>query len=282
MYLWSKLSNIKWEDAWQERFAGYAGLVISQIRQRPTIRVELYCATKAEADQVQEQWGGSVRKVQEQNWMALALPRIEPVKIRDSLLIVSETEEADLLQYQQQYPQRKVISIPVEMAFGTGDHATTATVLRMLTDEAQRRKKDTWTMLDVGCGTGLLAIAAALLGANQVEGFDFDLHAVRVALENAKRNKVEVQFSEQDLLSWQPCKRYDVIAANVFADVLDQGMPALEKALSPRGTLFLSGILKEHLPQVEKALTRCHLQVDRHVSRGRWQTLRVVRASESS
>lgn len=277
MHLWSKLSNVKWEDAWEERFRAHPGLVITRVGGKTAIRVELYCETAAEAETIREMWGGSVRSVAEQNWMAQVLPRIEPIKIRDSLLIVSDSEPAELADHRAAHPRRHILSIPIEMAFGTGDHATTASVLRLLVNEGRRRAPG-WSCADIGCGTGVLAIAAAKLGAAAVEGFDYDPHAVEASRRNATRNGVQGDFAQLDLKRWRPRKKYDVLCANVFADVLSAGMPTLARALQTGGTLLLSGILKTHLPQVLAALETNGLRVLHHLSKGKWQTLAAGKA----
>ena len=95
------------------------------------------------------------------------------IKVRDAILLTAETDATKIKALRLSHPQRKIISIPPEMAFGTGDHATTSTCLRLLVDVARARKGTDWTVADLGTGTGVLAIAAlehVIAGPGQCEG----------------------------------------------------------------------------------------------------------------
>ena len=171
--------------------------------------------------------------------------------------------------------------MPAQMAFGTGDHATTATCLRFLVDIAEEFGDARWSMLDAGCGSGILAIAAVKSGATSVEGFDYDEHAVAVADENSERNGVvgEVCFYERDLLKWKPKKveRWDCVFANVFADILAAAAPTLAKVVKPGGHLVVSGILKEHADECLAALRGEGFEFVEIKTVGKWTTARARR-----
>ena len=173
-----------------------------------------------------------------------------------------------------------VIPIPPALAFGTGDHATTSTCLRLLTDVAREHKKagKSWSMLDAGCGTAILAIAAAKLGAGPIEGFDFDPHAVKNAIKNAKANGVSktVALDERDVLIWKPKRgeQWDCICANLFSTILEQAFPTLVKALAPKGQLIISGILHDHAPGCLAAGEKAGLTFDKVIRKGKWVTAR--------
>ena len=94
-------------------------------------------------------------------------------------------------------PERPVLLIPAGMAFGTGDHATTATCLRFLADVADSLAGKPWEMLDLGTGSGILALAARVLGAKRVEAGDFDPDSVRTAKESATRRTVRVKTRKE-------------------------------------------------------------------------------------
>ena len=163
---WNKLSAAKWEDAWSERIARNPNAVITQIKGGKTIRIVVYCDTEQDALILKEHFGGSVREVKTQDWVAAQNrePR-PPLKIRDSLLITEQTDAEKLKALQQQFPKRRILSVPAEMAFGTGDHATTSACLRFICDFAKSRKGADWSLTDIGCGTAVLAMAALELGA---------------------------------------------------------------------------------------------------------------------
>ena len=121
------------------------------------------------------------------------------------------------------------------MAFGTGDHATTSTCLRLLVDYAKEARGGRWSLLDLGCGTGILAIAGALLGAAEVDGFDFDPAAVKIANRNARRHGLKrLKFTEDDVTKWEPEREYDVVAANIFFDVLTISFERIAAAVMAR------------------------------------------------
>ena len=180
MFVWSKLSSEKWSDAWEERFSGNPSLnlVITTVPGRTTIRVEVYAEKKKDVETIRKEWGGSVREVKQQNWAALSKEPMPAIAVRDRLVIVSARTEAELKKERRAHAGREVIAIPADMAFGTGHHATTATVLRMLVDAVDKLQDSRWTMADLGCGSGILAIAARKLGAAKIWGCDFDPKAV--------------------------------------------------------------------------------------------------------
>ena len=283
MFVWSKLSSPKWEDAWEERFysEGQTNAVISQLPSGKSIRVEVYCEDSEHAEAIQKLFGGSIRELKQENWAAMKPPPRGPIKIRDRLVITEESEPAEIEKVRASHPGRGIIAIPAQMAFGTGDHATTSTCLRFLVDISKEFGGQEWSMLDVGCGSGILAIAASMAGATSVEGFDYDGHAVGIAEENAKRNAVadHVTFYERDLLAWRPKKaeRWDCVFANVFADILAAASPTLAKAVKPGGHLVVSGILKEHADECLAALRAGGFEFAEIKTIGKWTTARARR-----
>jgi ribosomal protein L11 methyltransferase len=275
MFVWSKLSSEKWADAWEERFVGESRAVITRIAGRTMIRVEVYCEKKSEAQAILKQFGGSVRELKSQNWAAMQ-PEMPPaVKVRDSLLITAEKTTAALAELSKEHPKRKIVSIPPDMAFGTGHHATTATVLRMLVDFSASRAGKSWSMLDLGTGSGVLAIAASKLGAETIWGCDFDALAVKVARENVKRNKTpKVVIDEADVLLWKPTKKWDCVAANLFSDILAQAFPIIARSVRKDGVVLVSGILKSQADACLKAGEAAGLVFEEIVTKGKWVTAR--------
>jgi ribosomal protein L11 methyltransferase len=277
MHVWSKLSSAKWSDAWEERFAGLPNtpLVITAIPGRATIRVEVYSETEKQAREIQSAFGGSIRKLKNQNWAALTPDPLPPIKIRDRLLITSESKPASLKQVKAEFPTREVISAPADLAFGTGHHVTTATVLRLLCDQVSLwdRHGVDWDLADLGCGTGVLGIAAEKLGAKEVWGCDFDPMAVRVAEANTKRNRAKVcEFVEADVLKWKPRRKWHCLAANLFSDVLEAAFPTFPRALRKDGILLVSGILKSQAAPCFEAGRKAGFIFDQVITRGKWVT----------
>ncbi len=133
------------------------------------------------------------------------------------------------------------LSIDPGMAFGTGQHATTALCVEMI-DRRLRPEKDQ-SLFDLGTGSGILAIAAAKLGVARILGVDIDPDAVDVALENARANDVDGSVELSDTLVQDIDERFDWVVANVLADPLQKLAPHILRCLKPGGQLVLSGIL---------------------------------------
>lgn len=275
MWVWSKLSATKWEDAWEERFHGNPNAVLTRIKGGKSVRVDVYCEDEEAAEGIAEQFGGSVKRLADKNWVAISATPGPPIKIRESLLITEEVKASGLRNLQRLNKGRTVVSIPPEMAFGTGDHPTTASCLRFLADEAKSRKGSRWRMLDLGCGSGVLAIAANLLGAEECEALDYDPNAVSVTRHNAERNDARgVTVQEADLLEWTTERQYEVVAANLFADVLQQSFSKIRKALGPGSCLILSGVLREQWEETHAVAVAAGLELGDMKKKGKWVSAR--------
>jgi len=268
-FVWRKLSGAKWEDAWVERLAFVSErLAITALAGRKTIRLEVFHLTRVEADKIWRAFGGEVvpqkpaAPAQQQAGRA-------PIRVRDKLVVVDRSglptagEDGTRL--------RPTLVIPAGMAFGTGDHATTATCLRLLADVSDEFREQPWELLDLGTGTGILAIAARLLGARRVDAADFDPDAVRVAKENVKLNSVDrVTVRNLDVRSWQPARTWDVVVANLFSGLLTEAAPQIAAATSSRGRLIFSGVLRNQEVEVVAALRGAGFHVERIVRKGKW------------
>jgi ribosomal protein L11 methyltransferase len=267
-FSWKKLSAAKWDDAWLERlsFLGPQRVMVISFPNAPKIRVEAHGLTRAEADNLVKHFGGSVS---EAKWLtAVAPPERPPLKIRSRLLIVSTERELERLPAKE---AGKAVLIPAGMAFGTGDHATTAGCLRFLADVAAELRGQPWEMLDLGTGSGILAIAARKLGATRALAADFDPHAVRVAKENAKANHASaLTVKKLDVRAWEPDRTWPVVAANLFSGILIEIAPTLASALAPGGRLIFSGILREQEEEVLKAFRKQKLEIREVVRKGKW------------
>lgn len=282
MWVWSKLSGVQWQDAWEERFYGNVNSVIRELKGGKSIRVEVYCETEADAEAIKEQFGGSVRELKSQNWAALTTEVSPPINIRGRLLVTGEKETAKLSQLAREHEGMDVISIPPDMAFGTGDHATTSTCLRLLVDVAGERSGQAWDFLDLGTGSGLLAIAAMKLGASEAFGCDYDPLAIKVAKGNLEKNSTpEVQLEQFDVLEWTPPKQWKVVAANLFCDVLQEGFGTIASALADDGDLMVSGILADQWEPTKKAGEKAGLEFFEVKQRGKWVTARGRKRQQS-
>lgn len=169
------------------------------------------------------------------------------------------------------------------LSFGTGQHPTTWFCLQEVDRAAVRRPG--FTLLDVGTGSGILALAAGRLRAARVDAFDFDPVAVRAARENARRNRLadRVRLRRADVARLaQRGFRYDVVCANLTADLLELHLPKLAARLQPHGVLVLAGILRKQFDAVVQAAARTGLDCVRSRCGGEWKSGAFVSNSPSS
>lgn len=276
MWVWSKLSGVQWEDAWEDRFYGNPNAVITRLKTNKTIRIEVYTDTEQQAETIRQQFGGSIRQLVHKNWAAISDVERPPIKIRSSLIITGSRKDDARSTLQQQFPGRHIVQIPADMAFGTGDHATTSTCLRQLVDVAKERQQQNWDLLDLGTGSGVIAIAARMLGAQHCHGMDFDPQAVKVAKRNVERNQTHaVRMSEMDVLQWTPERQWPVVVANLFSTILQQAFPTINAALETGGDLIISGILHEQWDETLQTAEACGLKLQHCIRKGKWVSARL-------
>lgn len=269
MIVWQKLTAAKWEDAWLERlsFIDPTRLVVTALPGAKRLRVEAWDLTKKQAVEIVKRFGGSVREVKPRKPSEQAPRKREPIRIRQRMLIVSSPAEKTA--WEEKLPGRIVLSVPAEMAFGTGEHATTSTCLRFLCD----LKLENWEMLDLGTGSGILGMAARALGASKVEAYDFDPHAVRTAKQNVRSNGIRrMTVGRVDVTQWKPGRTWDVVAANLYSEVLIQAAPVITRAVRPGGTLIFSGLLRTQEKACVAAFRKVGFAVERLVRKGKWVT----------
>jgi ribosomal protein L11 methyltransferase len=167
-----------------------------------------------------------------------------------------------------------VIRLDPGMAFGTGLHPTTRACLELL----QRVEPMPGAVLDVGCGSGILGIAALRLGVDSVLGYDTDPIAVETSLANARANDVADRFVvRRGPLPEVAEVRFPLVLANLVAAVLIELAPRLAAHTAPGGTLIASGIIESRSDEVEAALTVAGYEVVDWITEGDWVTARLVR-----
>lgn len=147
-----------------------------------------------------------------------------------------------------------IIELDPGMAFGTGTHPTTRICLELLQEIVSPHTE----MLDVGTGSGILALAGAKLGAAKITAIDIDSVAVRVASENIRRNGMErqIQVYESNLLERALDFQYNLVVANIITNAILELVPQLAKVLKPGGIFLASGIIEERLPEVMESLSK--------------------------
>ena len=177
-------------------------------------------------------------------------------------------------------PADTVLHLDPGSAFGTGTHETTQLMLLVLSDTVQKQNDSipfvpqSRTLLDVGTGSGILAIAAAKLGFSPISAIDNDPLAVTVAKENMTRNQVadRIKTSIQPLAD-QPSQSAEIILANILAHVLIEMMPELQRILTPSGSLVMSGIIRRQYPEMRVAIEANGLKLCRILQKGDWLAL---------
>ena len=164
-------------------------------------------------------------------------------------------------------PEDKIIEIDPGMAFGSGTHETTSMCLSLLEDVI----KGSESVIDVGTGSGILAIGAALFGAGNVLAIDIDPDAVRVADENVKHNRVDgiVSVRQGNLLDHVDAV-CDICVANIISDVIIAFAAPLKEHIRPGGLFICSGIVSSRAEEVRKALESAPYEVLRHEKKGEW------------
>jgi ribosomal protein L11 methyltransferase len=268
---WRKICHEKWVDSWQERllWLGSERLVITQFSGSQRVRLEIYAVTRSEATVLKREFGGEIRNLSRSNadWVKSIVQK-KPIPIRGRLRIVNLEPETGKTW------DGDVIFVPASLAFGTGEHATTAGCLRLLCDIVPADQTG-WTFLDVGTGTGILALAAAKLGADRIDAFDADAIAVRTAKQNALLNGLsrKLRIWRQDVLKFESETVYDVVAANLYSVLLRQALPQLVKAARKDGFFIFSGILRDQEAEVKEWLREKRLELKESRSRGKWTTM---------
>jgi ribosomal protein L11 methyltransferase len=159
-----------------------------------------------------------------------------------------------------------IIRLDPGMAFGTGGHPTTRLCLLAL----QELVKPGGSVLDLGTGSGILAVAAVKLGAGRVTASDIDPQAVRIAGENAARNDVSIELHQGDLLKEGFDGRFDLVVANIIADVILKLIPDVEKVLAPDGIFLVSGIILERAPEVRQSFAVNGFRLVQETEDGHW------------
>ncbi len=180
------------------------------------------------------------KKIVDQDWVLKWQENLKPMLFANKLWICPTWCEVP-------DPHAINIFLDPEMAFGTGSHQTTALCLEWIAQSLP----DNCTMIDYGCGSGILAIAAAKLGASKVYAVDIDPTALEVTRSNAEKNQIDLQSMEICLANQLPQIKADVLVANILAQPLLQLAPLFAQLLKPQGQIVLSGILVEQAAKVQ-------------------------------
>ena len=281
MYLWRRRASQNWSDQNEEKLRVVAGdnLAIIEQPNRKQLQFELASNERAKLEKLANRFGGRIEKLPS-DWLKRALRRKnKPIRVAG----------------------RRTVRIPAGAAFGTGEHATTAMSLKLLERvmrfweaqasspagdralaianfsgrnfSARRRKEHARCVrspelaVDLGTGSGILALAAKCLGARRVIGIDNDPVAISTAKQNAQLNKIHgVSFQVADVRSYKLPPGVDVVTANLFSELLVEILPKIQRA----PWLIVSGILRAQEGSVRRALTLYKIELIEVRRRGKW------------
>jgi ribosomal protein L11 methyltransferase len=199
------------------------------------------------------------KEIQEENWNETWEKNFQPIIVGNDIAVRASFHSSFRnVKYE--------IVIDPKMSFGTGHHATTAMMMQLMLTEDLEGK----SVLDFGCGTGILAILAAKLGANQVKAIDNDPWAIENATENLllnHANNAEVIRSEIRHLG---ARKFEVILANISRDVIIENTHEIADRLCDNGTLIISGFLKEHQQKIVPALQNRGFEINHEMNNDEW------------
>jgi len=248
-------------------------LAVIQRRKSEDVLLEICRKTERAARRLLDEFGGKVERLRP-DWLEhfARQSRHEPLRIGSRLVILSTPPKSPGVT--RRSPGARSIVIPAEAAFGTGEHATTAMCLRLL-ERVTHDFLPGWAMLDAGTGSGILAIAGRYFGAGRALAIDHDPLACATAKRNARVNRTRnITFSTGDILTQKLTGKFEVIAANLFSEILIKALPIWSRHLAPDGHLILSGILRSQESNLVRALRRHHFAVAEIRRRGKWIALR--------
>ena len=278
MYLWRKRAELHWVKAHEGllQARAFGQLVIVRKPGRKRLDLEIACRSRSDSSALLKEFGGRIEALP-RNWLErFTRGDSKPIKIGKRLIISSVG--GTLVSRLSRHEGHRQIIIPASLAFGTGEHATTAMSLRFL-EELTRCWNPDWSLVDLGTGSGILALAAKCFGAGQVIGIDNDPAAISVAKSNARLNKIRgATFQLGDVHKWNSAQKADVITANLYSDLLIEILPKLHGG----AWLILSGILRSQQDELVHALHRNDIDVIRMKHRGKWVAILARRSKRSA
>ena len=206
----------------------------------------------------------SSEDVEQTNWNAEWEKNFNPIVVDDICAVRAPFHEAFDTQYD--------ILIEPKMSFGTGHHETT----HMMIQHILRNDFQGKAVLDMGCGTGVLAILAEMKGATSVDAIDIDNWCYINSLENVERNhckQISVYEGDASLLNG---KQYDIVIANINRNILLNDLTTYVGTMNKDGVLLLSGFYHQDIPLIEKACNALTLKLDEKIERNNWVALKFV------
>lgn len=212
------------------------------------------------ADMSEEDWANNWKKY------------FHVMPVGEKILIKPEWEELT------EKTDRIVFNVNPGMSFGTGSHHTT----QLCIEQLEKYITPGTNMLDLGCGSGILSVISLLLGAESAKAADIDENSVHIAYENARRNNVDISkytvlagdvINDAELIGKLSDIQYDVITANIVADVIIALAPAAKRLIRPGGIFITSGIIADRLDDVKQALEENNFEIIDITEKADWRAI---------
>ena len=208
-----------------------------------------------------------ITEIEQVNWNEEWEKNFSPIVVEDLCTVRANFHPVPNTRYD--------IVITPKMSFGTGHHETTYMMLQQLLPLSLEGTK----VLDMGCGTGILAIMAALRGARDITAIDIDPWCVENATENVQQNDCSFITVKEGDVSLIAGEQYNLILANINRNILLSDIPAYTQALLPQGLLLVSGFYEEDLPAIKEKCQQVGLTYLSHIERNRWVSAKFQRLS---
>ncbi|MBE6572208.1 MAG: 50S ribosomal protein L11 methyltransferase [Ruminococcaceae bacterium] len=228
----------------------------SGVEQLSLIKSELARLKNDDPDQIFGELSVTLENIAEEDWANNWKKYFKPISVGDKLLVKPTWEKIDNV------GAKTVVEIDPSSSFGTGSHTTTKLCLEYIEKIDEKLSGESFEMIDVGCGSGILAIAANKLSGAHVTAIDIEENSIRVAKENFETNNIpESEYDlylgsitdDDELFSKIAQKKYKMLAANIVADVLKAMAPYFKKLLDDNGYAVISGIISERADEVEQS-----------------------------
>ncbi len=210
----------------------------------------------------------SLKKIEKQNWNKEWESNFSPISVVDKVYIRATFHEPADDSYAHE------IIITPKMSFGTGHHETTSQVLELQLEIDHSNK----SVLDVGTGTGILAILASKLGAKHITAFDIDEWSVENTLENIGLNNTPNIKVEKGTIETQNSALYDIVLANINRNILLTEIPIYEKFMREKAFLILSGFYATDVEDIESKAISCGLKIIKKISKNNWSAVVLSKA----